>query len=75
MTDMIAQDLTTARYEAEANRFSIELLAPRHMARPYLNGLPDLQKVRALGNRLDLSAAAAARRYIELHTASYDVHR
>ena len=71
--DMVEQDLNAARYEVEANRFAIELLAPPEMVRPALRGFPDLEKVQQLAERLDLSLVAAARRYAELHDESLAV--
>jgi hypothetical protein len=71
--DMVEQDLNAARYEVEANRFAIELLAPPEMVRPALRGVPDLEKVQQLAERLDLSFVAAARRYAELHDESLAV--
>ncbi len=56
-----------ARQESQANRFAIELLAPRHMIRPFLFGIPNLAKAIALSDQLALSREASARRYIELH--------
>ena len=53
--------------EAEANRFAIELLAPPRLMHPYLRGVPDLAKARALSNEFGLSREAGARRYVELH--------
>jgi IrrE N-terminal-like domain len=53
--------------ESEANRFAIELLAPRRLIRPYLRGLPDLAKVVGFSDALLLSREAGARRYVELH--------
>jgi hypothetical protein len=55
------------RQEAEANRFAIELLAPRRLMRPYLRGVPDLAKVVILSAEFGLSREAGARRYVELH--------
>lgn len=55
------------RQEAEANAFSIELLAPRARMRPYLKSRPDLADVLRSANDLDISREAAARRYVELH--------
>jgi hypothetical protein len=52
--------------EAEANRFAIELLAPQKLMRRYLSGLPDLARVIALSDELEISREAGARRYIEL---------
>lgn len=54
--------------EREANAFSIELLAPSHLAAPHLKRLPDLERVLDLHQRLHISKAAAARRYAGLHT-------
>ena len=53
--------------EAEANRFAIELLAPRSMLRTFLKGIPDIAKILRIAKSLDLSREASARRYIELH--------
>ena len=55
-----------ARQEAEANRFSIELLAPAARFRPFLRGLPTLDHVAKAATALDISKEACARRYIEL---------
>jgi hypothetical protein len=52
--------------ESEANRFAIELLAPASRVRPYVKGIPDIEKVIALAANLDISKEAAARRYVEL---------
>lgn len=52
--------------EIEANRFAIELLAPPHLMRPYLGGIPDLAKALSLDGALDLSREACARRYVEM---------
>ena len=65
--DMVEQDANVARYEAEANRLAIELLAPPAMVGPALAGVPDLETVRRLGKRLEISVAAATRRYVERH--------
>ncbi len=53
--------------EREANRFAIELLAPRKCFRPFLARIPDLAIVLRLADQLDLSKEACARRYVELH--------
>jgi len=53
--------------EVQANRFAIELLAPARLARPFLYGVPDLDKVLRMSETLAISREAAARRYIELH--------
>jgi IrrE N-terminal-like domain len=55
------------RQEAEANRFAIELLAPRRLMRTYLRGVPDLANVLTLSAEFGLSREAGARRYVELH--------
>jgi len=56
------------RQEIEANRFSIELLAPATRMKPHVHGLADLSHVLAAADELDISKQAAARRYVELHT-------
>ena len=53
--------------EIQANRFAIELLAPSRLVRPFLYGVPDLEKVLTMAGRLAISREAAARRYVELH--------
>lgn len=53
--------------EKEANQFAIELLAPERLVAGYLRGLPELEQVLAMHARLDISKAAAARRYVRLH--------
>ncbi len=53
--------------EVQANRFAIELLAPPRLARPFLYGVPDLEKVRTMSETLAISRQAAARRYVEMH--------
>jgi hypothetical protein len=53
--------------ESEANRFAIELLAPRGLIRPkLLRGTPDLEQVIELARDLDISREASARRWLEL---------
>jgi Zn-dependent peptidase ImmA (M78 family) len=52
--------------ESQANRFAIELLAPASRVRPYLKGIPGLDRVIAAATDLDISREAAARRYVEL---------
>lgn len=72
-SDMTASDAATQsrhlRQEAEANRFAIELLAPQRLMKPFLAGEADLSAITAAGEHLDISRAAAARRYVELHGA------
>jgi Zn-dependent peptidase ImmA (M78 family) len=54
--------------EAEANRFAVELLAPRRLIQPmFLRGTPDLENVLTLSRELDISREAGARRWLELH--------
>jgi hypothetical protein len=54
--------------EAEANRFAIELLAPKRRLRTHLNRQPDLARVLDISERFEISREAAARRYVELHS-------
>lgn len=56
------------RQEIEANKFSIELLAPETRMKPHIRGLADLAHVLAAARELDISKQAAARRYVELHS-------
>ena len=56
-----------ARQENEANAFAIELLAPEYLIAPYLRGYPDLGKVLAMGQLLEISKVAAARRFAYRH--------
>ena len=53
--------------EAEANQFAIELLAPERLLSKHLRRLPELERILLIKNELDISKAAAARRYVELH--------
>ncbi len=53
--------------EIQANRFAIELLAPARIVRPFLYGVPDLEKALSMSETLAISREAAARRYVELH--------
>lgn len=57
------------RQEAEANRFAIELLAPRASFEACFEVPPDLDLVRDAAKSLKLSKEAAARRYTELTDA------
>lgn len=68
-SDMWEQGGSTqhAIQEAQANRFAIELLAPRRLTGNYLRDVPDFEAVRFMHVRFDISKAAAARRYAELH--------
>lgn len=56
-----------ALQEAQANRFAIEVLAPRKFFKGLLHANPDLDAVLRLSSSLDLSRDAVARRYIELY--------
>lgn len=53
------------RQEAEANRFAIELLAPRPMVNHHLSPDPDLRDAQRLRDALDLSLEACIRRMTE----------
>lgn len=55
------------RQEAEANRFAAELLMPRYLVRPYLAERASLAVGLSLANALEVSKAAALRRYVQLH--------
>ena len=55
------------RQEAEANLFAIELLAPQSRIKQYLDGAPDLAAVRSMSSEMNISKAAAARRYVACH--------
>lgn len=74
-SDMVeARDINRHfRQEAEANRFSIELLTPRARLKPYLRGEVSLERADAMANDFDISRQAAARRYVQLHDASLAV--
>lgn len=61
------------RQESEANLFSIELLAPQRRLKPYLRGTPELGQVVSMAEELDISREAAARRFVELHSADLAV--
>lgn len=54
------------KQEAEANRFSIELLAPSQRLKPFLYGVTDLRHALDIAEAFDISKAAAVRRYVEL---------
>jgi hypothetical protein len=55
------------RQEDEANRFAIEILAPRMRCRTFLSDVPDIAEIFAIAKEFDISREAAARRYVELH--------
>ena len=57
------------RQELEANRFAIDLLAPKGDFSPMVDEAPDLAHVHTIAARLELSKEATARRYRELHEA------
>lgn len=67
--DMIltGADTRHVKQEAEANRFAIELLAPHRLIARHLKRLPDLEHVVSMAAELEISKAAAARRYVSLH--------
>ena len=52
--------------ERQANRFAIELLAPRHWIKAWLRGIPDLAQVVAMAQTFGISREASARRYNDL---------
>jgi Zn-dependent peptidase ImmA (M78 family) len=55
--------------ELEANRFAIELLAPRRVIERMSTDEPSLKDVLDIAVTLDLSKSSAGRRYAELHPA------
>ena len=55
------------RQEGEANRFAIEILAPRVRCKALVGGDPDIANILAVAQEFDISREAAARRYVELH--------
>jgi Zn-dependent peptidase ImmA (M78 family) len=55
------------RQELQANQFAIELLAPRKQVEHLTSDEPSLAEALAIGDRFELSKAAATRRYVELH--------
>lgn len=59
--------------EREANRFAIELLAPRRRVEGLISDEPDLSQMLAIADDLDLSEEPAARRYVELSPATVAV--
>jgi len=74
-SDMVAPvgDPIHLRQEREANTFAIELLAPAAAMKPWLRRFPDLEHVIEIHKCLDISKAAAARRYVSLHPRSVAV--
>ena len=54
------------RQEAQANRFAVELLAPKYKFNPFLNAVADLQAVVQLSRSLGMSKEATARRFVEV---------
>lgn len=61
------------RQESEANSFAIELLAPQSRLEPFLRGTQELRQVVAMAEQLDISREAAARRFVEMHSADLAV--
>jgi Zn-dependent peptidase ImmA (M78 family) len=59
--------------ELEANRFAIELLAPRQRVIALSNDDASVKDVLGIATELELSKEAAARRYFELHPAKIAV--
>lgn len=55
------------RQEGQANRFAIELLAPRKLVRPIIRRRDGMQAVLEIANLLELSREAAARRFVEVN--------
>jgi Zn-dependent peptidase ImmA (M78 family) len=55
------------RQELQANQFAIELLAPRKQVEQLTSDEPSLTEALTIGDRFELSKAAATRRYAELH--------
>jgi len=54
------------RQEAEANRFAIEILAPRRACLAFFDNNPDMAQILTMADAFDISRAAAARRFVEL---------
>jgi Zn-dependent peptidase ImmA (M78 family) len=59
-----------AHQELEANRFAIEILAPRVEACKFADADPDIARILAMATTFDISRAAAARRFVELSPAA-----
>ncbi|PTX57402.1 uncharacterized protein DUF955 [Litoreibacter ponti] len=57
------------RQESEANKFAIELLAPKDRFHGFLKTDPDLEHIREAAGELDISKEATARRYLDLSDA------
>jgi Zn-dependent peptidase ImmA (M78 family) len=55
------------KQEVEANRFAIEILAPRVRCRGFIGPEPDIREILRMRQEFDISREAAARRYAELH--------
>jgi len=55
------------RQEVEANRFAIEILAPRVRCRALIGPIPDIGEILRMRQEFDISREATARRYVELH--------
>jgi IrrE N-terminal-like domain len=58
---------THRRQEGEANRFAIEILAPRIRCKALIGHEPDFAEILAMHREFDISREAAARRYVELN--------
>ena len=58
------EDRRDLRQEAQANRFAIELLAPRDLVDPHLSNVPELRDAQKMQDRLQISLEAAVRRLI-----------
>ena len=73
--DMVVADGKSRhlRQEAEANRFAIEVLAPRRLVKHHFARAAGLEHALAMARELDISKAAATRRYVELHDESLAV--
>lgn len=54
------------RQETQANRFAVELLAPKYKFNPFLDAVADLQAVDQLSQSLRMSKEATARRFVEV---------
>jgi Zn-dependent peptidase ImmA (M78 family) len=57
------------KQEAQANRFAVELLAPKYRFKPFLNSTPEIQSIIHLSRELEVSKEATARRFVELSHA------
>lgn len=62
-----------ALQETQANHFAIELLAPKRLFDFDLHSTPDIAVINDMAQRFDISRAAAARRYAEMHNEDLTV--